>query len=195
MLKKKQKGFSLLELMIVIALLSIVMAWVSDAVNTGLSIWEKTNKNTTTNFNLQRALNFCYYDLITAKYNTIVVDNSPTLYDTVKIQSPFNYTMTGAEGNLGYYIFYTVQNLDDRLCLVRQVYDASSQLEKSKILAVDIDPNLDTSKTGVNEWKQKGFAVKKVDTSNEVLLYVRVIPLNGETKDRVELETEAYVRN
>lgn len=196
----KKSGFTLIELMISITILAVVATLSSRAIIRTMGAWQTASKEVSWNQQLQMGVTSVSQDLMKAKLDKLVITPTTT-YDKVKFQIPVQYTQTGAEDRLGkdylnYTAEYIVETMNNQPTLVRNLYNASAQLVEKRNVAWVIDDQLDTTKSGLDAWKQKGFAL--LLTNRQLYIYLRVKNINpkpGDTKRHLELETKVYIRN
>lgn len=193
----KKSGFTLIELLIAISILAIAFTLASRAMIRSVTAWESYSKETTWTQQLQIGISKVSNDLLKAKLSTVVITKN-TNFDSVVFQTPVQYTQTGADGLVGHKLEYTVEVINNQRALVRKLYTSAGVLvpKSKKVVAWNIDDQLDTTKTGLDAWKQKGFAL--LLSNNQMYIYIRVKnmrPKPGDTNRHLDLETKVFVRN
>lgn len=194
-MKAKNSGMTLLETMITIALFSLVMLGASQAVIRGMSVWGLSAKETAATWNLQQGMNVCFMDLLRAKLVEVTVDSNS--FSKVKIQMPVEYTKTGADGKVDYYVIYEVRDLAGEYALYRDVYMSSGVKETARLLVRGIDgASLDTKIDDPDNGAIKGFSVIQKTGTKEFTIYLRLKEMIDPTSERKrELLSKVYVRN
>ncbi len=198
-------AMTLLETMVTVALFSLVMLAASQAVIRGMSVWGVSAKETAATWNLQQGMNACFMDLLRSKrieaYGTgtdLTTYLDANFFTKIKIQMPVEYTKTGADGYVGYYVVYTVKDLDGVKALYRELYDTSDTLVISRLLVRGISSEQwNTKIDDPDNGTITGFRViRKEATSKEFTIYLRLSEILDTTSNkRRELISKVYVRN
>jgi len=193
MLYRHSRGISLLELLFSLAIFSIITVAAYESLLKSVRVWGTNAQEVSLNFYLQMGINACARDMVKAKYTTIQLDQTNSTADSILFQTPVQYTETGADGKVGYFLGYSVITQNSKRVLVRRVYNATKQVVGQQLLAWGIDDKLDTAKTGVDAWKQKGFGLYVNATTKELYIYLRLA--TREASRHRELETKVFIRN
>ncbi len=183
--KRSNSGFKLVEVIIVLAIASVILLAVTVIVQRTNEAYVTVQEDTDANFSLRQALALVSDDMRQSNPAHIIITQG-TNFDCVDIQVPVSYassTVTwGAAATSGYHILYLVDTSNN---LVRRIVDGSGvQKQVDKVLA----RNVDAAYSGA-----AGFDVSLVSGLYQVT--VRVVAMRGSTVWRRTETTCVNTRN